>query len=338
MLTAFLIIACITFALAVLLAAWPLLLTRLFRPAVLASTGTLCIATGVGVALLATSTWAEDTLAQEATLAQETGSTAADESALPDGTRSVPATLPDGTLSAPATNEDASSAPGSGAESVPMPKEDKSPSPATDSLDDQPPRDLPVSPEAEPTVIIPPGRPAWVEAEPSLAGEVQTWPVSAGPYKTHAQCLRELDQNLVAAMNEYIVDYLGSDLATVAIRYDAKTIRQRFVKPENIYEEELVIRDPVGTVRQVHALLEFDQALRGELDAKWARFRATSRLWQGGLFAGAVLFLLGTVYSYFRLDNATRGYYTGRLQFLSAAAILALVAIGVYLARWIHWL
>jgi hypothetical protein len=44
------------------------------------------------------------------------------------------------------------------------------------------------------------------------------------------------------------------------------------------------------------------------------------------------------MFGYFRVDNATRGYYTGRLQFLSAAAILAIVGAGVVLARWIHWL
>ena len=46
----------------------------------------------------------------------------------------------------------------------------------------------------------------------------------------------------------------------------------------------------------------------------------------------------GSVFSYFRLDNATRGCYTGRLQFLTAAAILAVIGGGVFAARWIHWL
>ena len=57
-----------------------------------------------------------------------------------------------------------------------------------------------------------------------------------------------------------------------------------------------------------------------------------------GLFAGAALLLLASVFGYFRLDNATRGYYTGRLQFMTAAAILAVVGAGAVLAQWIHWL
>jgi hypothetical protein len=47
---------------------------------------------------------------------------------------------------------------------------------------------------------------------------------------------------------------------------------------------------------------------------------------------------LGSVFGYFRLDNATRGYYTGRLQFMAAAAILAIVGAGALLGRWITWL
>jgi hypothetical protein len=39
-----------------------------------------------------------------------------------------------------------------------------------------------------------------------------------------------------------------------------------------------------------------------------------------------------------RLDNATRGYYTGRLQFMTAATILGVIGAGAVLAQWIHWL
>jgi hypothetical protein len=61
-------------------------------------------------------------------------------------------------------------------------------------------------------------------------------------------------------------------------------------------------------------------------------------LTQLGLFAGAGLLLIGSIFSYFRLDNATRGYYTGRLQFMTAASILAVIGGGIFAARWIHWL
>ena len=91
-------------------------------------------------------------------------------------------------------------------------------------------------------------------------------------------------------------------------------------------------------MEQVHALLEFDQSFRDELRQHWAGRIADSRLYQIGLGAGAALLLLGSVFSYFRLDNATRGYYTGRLQFLTAAAILAIVALASAAAFQFTWL
>jgi len=55
-----------------------------------------------------------------------------------------------------------------------------------------------------------------------------------------------------------------------------------------------------------------------------------------------LLGLMGVVFAYLRLDTATKGYYSGRLQFLAAAAILALSAAGVLFANvnadWLRWM
>jgi uncharacterized integral membrane protein len=53
---------------------------------------------------------------------------------------------------------------------------------------------------------------------------------------------------------------------------------------------------------------------------------------------GAVLCLLSVVFGYFRLDTATRGYYTGRLQFLAATAILIVIVAGALLATRVMWM
>jgi hypothetical protein len=91
-------------------------------------------------------------------------------------------------------------------------------------------------------------------------------------------------------------------------------------------------------MHQVHALIEFGPDFRQQVTRKWTDLTAYYRLLQTGLVAGGSLLFLGTVFSYFRLDTATRGYYTGRLQFMTAAAILAIVGAGAVLARWIYWL
>ena len=59
---------------------------------------------------------------------------------------------------------------------------------------------------------------------------------------------------------------------------------------------------------------------------------------QTGLGVGIVILLLSTMFSYFKLDTATRGYYTGRLQFAAAAAILTVIAASVLFANYVPWM
>jgi hypothetical protein len=99
-----------------------------------------------------------------------------------------------------------------------------------------------------------------------------------------------------------------------------------------------VITVSFGPMHQTHALLTFDEKFRKELAARWTKVKGASRLGQLGFFAAGGLLLISSIFGYFRLDNATRGYYTGRLQFMTAAAILTIVGAGAILAQWITWL
>jgi hypothetical protein len=273
-----------------LAAAWPLLLSRRVRPALLGAGGSTCVGLGATVVGLI----ASGILQLPGTMAQA----AADEKT-PDyaSSQSWGAML--------------------------------EPTSTTAERD-------PAIEAAQDTVEIPPGRPKWVGAESNLRGKVHTIPVSSGPYATDSQSRRALDEALVKATNDYISDQLGSELAPKLLRYDARAIKERFIKPESHYHD--VARYSVGWMHENFALLEFGPDFRNELDRRWSQVRATSRLAQTGLLSGGVIMLLGSIFGYFRLDNATRGYYTGRLQFMTAAAILAVVGAGAVLAQWIHWL
>jgi hypothetical protein len=187
-----------------------------------------------------------------------------------------------------------------------------------------------------PEFVAPAGRPAWIHARENLAGPIHTIPVASGAHHVESEARRALDRALESATSEYIEKELGSHLAPQLLRFDARTIKERFVKPQNVHSDWATYQ--VGEMCEYFALLEFDQAFRDELASRWDAVRSTSRLTQLGLFAGAGLLLLAAVFGYFRLDNATRGYYTGRLQFLAAAAILAVIGAGVFAAQWIHWL
>jgi len=188
------------------------------------------------------------------------------------------------------------------------------------------------------TVEIPPGRPSWVGSEPNTRGKVHAVAVSSGPYKKEGQAKRALDEAIEKATSDYIADQLGSERAALLLRYDAGTIKKRYLKDTNKYHDIARYSEPVGEMHEHFALLEFGPEFRAELDERWTKVKATSRVLQTGLVSGAALLLLASVFGYFRLDNATRGYYTGRLQFMTAAAVLAVVGAGVIMARYIAWL
>jgi hypothetical protein len=191
-----------------------------------------------------------------------------------------------------------------------------------------PPKVAPESPE------IPAGRPEWVGRN-VMVGSQHSLAVSSGLYTSEAQADRELANVIKVKTDEYIAEQLGSSLAPQLIRYDATTISRELIHLP-VYHEE--ISASVGPMHQAHALIEFGPEFRQTIVNKWTDLTAYYRLLQTGLVAGGALLFLGTIFSYFRLDNATRGYYTGRLQFLTAAAILAIVGSGAVLAKWIYWL
>jgi hypothetical protein len=188
------------------------------------------------------------------------------------------------------------------------------------------------------TVEIPPGRPSWVGTEPNTRGKVHTVAVSSGPYKKDGQAKRALDEAIEKATAEYIAEQLGSDHAALLLRYDAGTIKDRYLRNSNKYQDIARYTEPVGEMHEHFALLEFGPEFRKEIDRRWTHVKATSRVMQTGLVSAGMLLLIASVFGYFRLDNATRGYYSSRLQFMTAAAVLAVIGAGVVAARYITWL
>jgi len=194
-----------------------------------------------------------------------------------------------------------------------------------------------LSAEADPligesVIEIPPGRPNWIGQEPSYSGKVHTIAVASGPYATNKESLRALDEAIVKATKEYISEQLNSDLAPRLITYDARTIKRRFAK-EDVYHDE--VKYSVGKMHENFALLQFDQKFRSEIARSWNRVRANSRLLQTGVFAGAAILVLGSVFGFFRAGAATGGRHGGRLQVMTAVTILTVVGAGVIALRFI---
>jgi len=86
---------------------------------------------------------------------------------------------------------------------------------------------------------------------------------------------------------------------------------------------KLAAVDPVGSgAPDATATLEREQRLRKRLVAV-------------AVMGGVVLLLLAVIYSYFRLELTTRGFYSGRLQVLSGIASLAVVTAAYFVWRWL---
>lgn len=186
-------------------------------------------------------------------------------------------------------------------------------------------------------VIRSPDLPSWVDAEPNYEGDLHTVYVGTDPFRTVRDCENDLKLRLKRATDDYIAQHLGSRLAPTLIDYSFDEIKKRLIRPGQRYDEVLTV-GALGTMHELHVLLTFDSDFRDEIESAWRDIRAHNRLLQLGLGAGGLLTLLAVAFGYLRLDTATRGYYTGRLQFLSAAAILAVVTAGVVLARWLPWI
>ncbi len=195
--------------------------------------------------------------------------------------------------------------------------------------------DDPVIGERDDEIEIPPGRPEWIGTKPSVSGKVHTISVASGPYATKKQSQAALDKALAKATKEYVAEQLGSETAAKMVTFDVGTIKRRFVK-DNSYHDEA--KYSVGKMHENFAKLEFDSKFRGELTRRWSQVRSKSRLLSMGVLSGAALLLVASVFGYFRADNATRGYYTGRLQIMTAAAILAVVGAGTLIVHKIPWL
>ncbi|MBM4000903.1 MAG: hypothetical protein FJ297_15420 [Planctomycetes bacterium] len=170
-------------------------------------------------------------------------------------------------------------------------------------------------------------RPAWIDEPPILDGPTHSWPVKSDYHDREQEARRALDEELIRGIRNYIVEYLGSPQAPLFFRFDAATIRKRFLPEDATYHE--IVHSSVGMMHQLHARLTLDRDFQSELDAFWKQVVSATRLVGLAGIAAVVLACVGVMAAFFRLDTATRGYYTIRLKLLAVVAILAVAALGV---------
>lgn len=174
-------------------------------------------------------------------------------------------------------------------------------------------------------------RPEWVDAAPRLDKEGKY-----GAYHTSAKSgFHANDRDARAALNEAIQERiagyidnlpgLGAD-AHYRVELDPRYIEDHIVK--DLYTETRDFERAGENMLQMHARLEFDSDVRDTVFEQYRRGTVEERLWLFAGAAGLLLIVVGAVYSYLKLDTATKGYYSGRLTLAAAAVVLSALTLG----------
>lgn len=221
------------------------------------------------------------------------------------------------------------------AESTPAPMPSAAPAeaPSSEKKADEP-LNTPIGETSK--VVIPPGRPSWVEKPPVFEGGVQKIAVKSEPFARQDDALAALNAKLLLQTEDFIVQHLHDPRARTLVRVDLNTIREKLVPTANRYDEQIQVS--IGPMYQSHALLEFGPEFQGEITQRWNALREESRLLQLGLVICSIMLFVAVAFGYLRVDHATHGRQSSRLQFMAAAAILLIVGSGAAVARFWPWL
>ena len=169
-------------------------------------------------------------------------------------------------------------------------------------------------------------RPAWVESEPVLEGDLYKMSVASDPKLTPLEAEQDLIDKTYHATQDYLTNLLDKD-ATMHFALSEEFIADHILKEKHFETVDL----PVSKMVIAHGLLVFDKNLRDEFRAEYQATKIRWRMLQAGGLAALVLVVIGTLFGYLKLDTATRGYYSGRLQLTAGALILAVVWAGYML-------
>ena len=168
-----------------------------------------------------------------------------------------------------------------------------------------------------------PPRPAWVDAEPGMVGEVYRMTAMVGPFATRQEC----DEAQPDALREVAADYLDKYVGPAppySVRVSPEFLQEKVVT-ETWEEERMTDFGPgIGTRPMIrrYVLLEFTKEVQNEL-------KRQQRLWYTGYGLAGVLAVLGLAFAYLKINLATGGRYRGRLRAAAVAVILAAVVAVV---------
>lgn len=204
------------------------------------------------------------------------------------------------------------------------------------------PAATPVAAASDPKgpLVVSPSKsaPAWVETPPAVEevqGAVYIDTYAVGPYSTPAECVDPQREQLVQAIRKFLDDsqpagseemiyapdaLLGPDAPLGMSTYE---LYQRFVKDRYLTESDSSIL-PMYTL---HTLVVIDERGGEELIERTIAKAHSEQLEKVGVLSCGVLGLLALAFGLLKLDESTKGYYTGRLLIGVPAAIMGVLGL-----------
>jgi hypothetical protein len=140
-------------------------------------------------------------------------------------------------------------------------------------------------------------RPDWVDKPGRLRGSVYQVSAGSGPFVTDQECSQAMPAKIQAVIEDYANNLPGHN-GTTKIPFDPELIRR--VQKATYAETQTT---SVGPMRQIYALVEFDDAARKELKARWQATIIAGRLSRVALGSGVVLSVLAIAFGYLKLDD-----------------------------------
>jgi len=193
------------------------------------------------------------------------------------------------------------------------------PAKTTPPASESPSKPIPLA--AEEGDVKPENRPAWVDSKGDFAADGTYYAViHTTPKLNLRDALREVEPRMRTETQEFVnlfIPQRGYYRWNRWLPWD--TIVRRAEKER--YVETLHSRYADADTVVVHVRMAFTPQLQQEIQGMIQNMLLQQRTGLLVLIAGFVLSAIGIIYSYLRLDTATKGYYTWRLRFLAVALL-----------------
>lgn len=173
-------------------------------------------------------------------------------------------------------------------------------------------------------------KPEWVVNPPKQVGNVRKVVVTSGPFSTVDECQSDLDRKMHAVVLNRMANISQSSLtrSTGAAALDDMGLGGDYIRRELCTDEFVdTIDSSVGEMKQVYALLEFNESQDAMLIDRARSYSRQEGLHQVSIIGGGLLASVATLFGLLKVDTWTRGYYTKRLFLGVPAAIITVLAL-----------